>query len=73
MQVTGGALLSCNLRGNTYFLSLSGKEERGSNTPAGGVRKSNKLVHASEQEKGTRDTTGVKFYYVPLPSLWNTA
>ena len=28
----------------------------------GRKKKSNKLVHAGEQEKGTRDTTGVKFY-----------
>lgn len=63
MEAARGALLSSDRRGKTCFSSLSGKEERGPSMPAEGEeKKSNKLVQASEQEKGTRDTSGVKFY-----------
>lgn len=41
-----------------YLLSLSSREECGSSALAGGERELNKSVHAGEQKKGTRDTSG---------------
>lgn len=67
----------CLSHGNLIFPSLSSKEKSGLNMLAGGDRKKcikkilNKSVHTGEQEKGIRDTSGVKFL-VPLPGLWNT-
>lgn len=41
-----------------YLLSLSSREECGLSALAGGERELNKSVHAGEQKKGTRDTSG---------------
>lgn len=41
-----------------YLLSLSSREVSGSSTLAGGERELNKSLHAGEQKKGTRGTSG---------------
>lgn len=83
-QVVGGALPGSNLTGEKktkqnkktlVSLICRVKASAAQARPPEGSEKMklNKSAHAGEQEKGTGDTAGVKFYQVPLPSLWNAA
>lgn len=51
-------LLGAKYQAVAYLLSLSSREECGLSALAGGERELNKSVHAGEQKKGTRDTSG---------------